>query len=134
RVYVHTEKGVVPGVLGWPANHTRSRENGKGEEPSRKNIFVDVGCTSQEEVEELGIHVGCVITFSDEFATLNNRYYLGRALDNSAGGFMIADVALLWKENNKKLPFGLYVVNAVQEEIGLPGAEMIAHHIKPDGA
>src|SRR5690606_41171778 len=80
RVYVHTEKGVVPGVFGWPAIHTRSRENGKEEAPSLKNIFVDVGCTSKEEVEELGIHVGCVITFSDEFATLNNRYYLGRAL------------------------------------------------------
>ena len=36
------------------------------------------------------------------------------------------------KKNNKKLPYGLYVVNAVQEEIGLRGAEMIARRIKPD--
>ena len=45
---------------------------------------------------------------------------------------MIAEVARRIKENNVKLPFGLYVVNAVQEEIGLRGAEMIAHRIKPD--
>ena len=45
---------------------------------------------------------------------------------------MIAEVARLLKENKKKLPFGLYVVNAVQEEIGLRGAEMIARRIKPD--
>ena len=45
---------------------------------------------------------------------------------------MIAQVARLLKENKKKLPFGLYVVNAVQEEIGLRGAEMIARRIKPD--
>src|SRR3546814_15711370 len=38
------------------------------------------------------------------------------------------------KENKKNLPFGLYIVNAVQEEIGLRGAEMIANHIRPDVA
>jgi putative aminopeptidase FrvX len=48
------------------------------------------------------------------------------------GGFMIAEVARLLKKNNKKLPYGLYVVNAVQEEIGLRGAEMIARRIKPN--
>jgi putative aminopeptidase FrvX len=37
----------------------------------------------------------------------------------------------LLKENRKQLPFGLYIVNAVQEEIGLRGAEMIARRIKP---
>jgi len=50
------------------------------------------------------------------------------------GGFMIAEVARLLKENKKELPFGLYIVNAVQEEIGLRGAEMIAHTIKPNAA
>jgi putative aminopeptidase FrvX len=83
-------------------------------------------------VEALGIHVGCVITYEDEFMVLNNRYYVGRALDNRVGGFMIAEVARLLKENNKTLPFGLYIVNAVQEEVGLRGAEMIANRIKPN--
>jgi putative aminopeptidase FrvX len=45
---------------------------------------------------------------------------------------MIAEVARILKENKKKLPFGLYIVNAVQEEIGLRGAEMIARRIKPN--
>jgi putative aminopeptidase FrvX len=45
---------------------------------------------------------------------------------------MIAEVARLLKQNKKKLPYGLYVVNAVQEEIGLRGAEMIARRIKPN--
>jgi putative aminopeptidase FrvX len=56
-----------------------------------KNIFLDVGAKSKKEVEEMGIHVGCVITYEDQFMTLNNRYYVGRALDNRIGGFMIAD-------------------------------------------
>lgn len=132
RVNIHTDKGVVKAVFGWPAIHTRSGE--KEEVPSLKNIFLDCGCTSKEEVEALGIHVGTVVTYEDEFMILNDRYYVGRALDNRAGGFMIAEVARLLKENKKKLPFGLYVVNSVQEEIGLRGAEMIADYIKPNVA
>lgn len=132
RVNIHTEKGIVKAVFGWPAIHTRSGE--KEETPTLKNIFLDCGCTSKEEVEALGIHVGCVITYEDEFMVLNDRYYVGRALDNRAGGFMIAEVARLLKENKVKLPFGLYIVNSVQEEIGLRGAEMVAHRIKPNVA
>jgi putative aminopeptidase FrvX len=130
RVNIHTDKGIVKAVFGWPAIHTRSGE--KEEAPTLKNIFLDCGCTSSDEVEKLGIHVGCVITYEDEFMVLNNRYYVGRALDNRAGGFMIAEVARLLTENKKKLPFGLYIVNSVQEEIGLRGEEMMAHRIKPN--
>ena len=133
RVDIHTDNGIVKAVFGWPAIHTRLGGE-KEEAPTLKNIFLDCGCTSKEEVEAKGIHVGCVITYEDEFLVLNDRYYVGRALDNRAGGFMIAEVARLLKENAKQLPFGLYIVNAVQEEIGLRGAEMIAHHIKPNVA
>lgn len=130
RVNIHTDKGIVKAVFGWPAIHTRAGE--KEEAPTLKNIFLDCGCASKEEVEALGIHVGCVVTYEDEFMVLNDRYYVGRALDNRAGGFMIAEVARLLKENKKQLPFGLYIVNSVQEEVGLRGAEMIVDRIKPD--
>lgn len=133
RVNIHTDKGIRKAVFGWPAIHTRHDQE-KEETPKTKNIFLDCGCTSKEEVEALGIHVGSVITYEDEFMVLNDRYYVGRALDNRAGGFMIAEVARLLKENKKQLPFGLYIVNSVQEEIGLRGAEMIADRIKPNVA
>jgi putative aminopeptidase FrvX len=132
RVNIHTDKGIVKGVFGWPAIHVR--EPGKEESPSMKNLFLEVGATTKAEVEKMGIHVGCVCTFEDEFMIMNDRYYLGRALDNRIGGFMIAEVARLLKEKKDKLPFGVYFTNSVQEEIGLRGAEMIAHRIKPDVA
>lgn len=132
RVDIHTDKGIVKAIFGWPAIHVRTA--GKEDTPSLKNIFLDCGCTSKEEVEALGIHVGCVITYEDEFAVLNNRYYVGRALDNRIGGFMIAEVAKMLKETKTKLPFALYIVNSVQEEVGLRGAEMITHTINPDVA
>ena len=99
-----------------------------------ENIFLDCGCDSKEEVEKLGIHVGCVITYEDEFMLLNKNFYVGRALDNRIGGFMIAEVARLLKENKVKLPFGLYITNSVQEEVGLRGAQMITESINPDVA
>jgi putative aminopeptidase FrvX len=131
RVNIHTKKGIVKAIFGWPAIHTRQE---KDEPPSLKNIFLDCGCKNKEEVEKLGVHVGCVVTYEDEFMILNKKNFVGRALDNRIGGFVIAEVARLLKEEKTKLPFGLYIVNAVQEEIGLRGAEMIAHRIKPDVA
>ena len=82
----------------------------------------------------MGVHVGCVITYPDEFHVLNKDKFVCRALDNRMGGFMVAEVARLIKENKKKLPFGLYVTNSVQEEIGLRGAQMIAERIQPNAA
>lgn len=130
RVNIHTDKGIIKGVFGWPAIHTRSGEDAKLT-PLPHNVFIDVGADSKQEVLDMGIHVGCVITYEDEMLVLNDRYYVGRALDNRMGGFCIAQVARLIKENNIDLPFSLYIVNAVQEEVGLRGAEMIAATIKP---
>ncbi len=131
-VNIHTNKGVVKGVFGWPAIHTR--KTGKEETPKLDNIFIDVGCKTKKEVEKLGVHVGCVITYPDEFHVLNKENFVCRALDNRIGGFMIAEVARLIYENKKKLPFGLYITNSVQEEVGLRGAEMITKTIRPNVA
>ena len=132
RVNIHTDKGIVDAVFGWPAIHTR--HGGEEKSPKLDNIFLDCGCTTKEEVEKLGVHVGCVVTYKDEFMILNDTFYVGRALDNRVGGFMIAEVARLLKEKKKKLPFGLYITNSVQEEVGLRGAQMITERIKPDVA
>ena len=131
-VDIHTKKGRVKGVFGWPAIHTRNRA--KEEAPKLDNITIDVGAKNKAEVEKMGIHVGCVITYPDEFHILNKDKFVCRALDNRMGGFMIAEVARLLKENNKTLAFGLYITNSVQEEIGLRGAEMITETIKPNVA
>ncbi|OYU83602.1 MAG: peptidase M42 [Flavobacterium sp. BFFFF2] len=132
RVLIHTSNGTVPGVFGWPAIHTRMR--GKENHAELDNIFIDCGCTTKDEVEQLGIHVGCVITYPDEFMVLNGNRWVCRAIDNRIGGFMIAEVARLLKENNVTLPFGLYITNSVQEEVGLRGAEMITKTIRPNAA
>jgi putative aminopeptidase FrvX len=135
RVIIHGKKGPVKAVFGWPAIHTRlNNPEHKEPQPKLDNVFLDCGARNKKEVEQLGIHIGAVVTYQDGFDELANDYYIGRAFDNRVGGYMIAEVARLLKQNNKKLPYSLYVVNAVQEEIGLRGAEMIARRIKPDVA
>ena len=99
-VNIHTKKGIVKGVFGWPAIHTR--KSGKEETPKLDNIFIDVGAKDKKCLEELGVHVGCVITYPDQFHILNDNKFVCRAIDNRAGGFMIAEVARLLKENKKK--------------------------------
>ena len=134
RVTIHGKKGPVKAVFGWPAIHTRSGGNDKEQQPKVENLFLDCGARSKKEVEDLGIHVGSVVTYAEGFDEVSYGNYVARAFDNRIGGFMIAEVARLLKENKKTLPYGLYIVNAVQEEIGLRGAEMIARRIKPDVA
>src|SRR5215213_5089028 len=132
RVIIHGKKGPVKAVFGWPAIHTRINTPDKEPVAKVENLFLDCGARSKKDLEDLGVRVGSVVTYQDGFDELANDYYIGRAFDNRIGGYMIAEVARLLRENKKKLPFGLYVVNAVQEEIGLRGAEMIARRIKPN--
>ena len=133
RVVIHGDKGRVRGVFGWPAIHTRRGDEAKLQ-PKLENIFIDIGAKDKEEVLEMGVHVGSVITYPDELEVMNDRFYCGRALDNRMGGFCIAQVARLLKERSIELPFSLYVVNSVQEEVGLRGAQMITDRIKPQVA
>ena len=131
RAKVHTQNGTIPAVFGWPAIHVREDKE-KSPKLDVEKIVLDCGCSSAEEVKALGIHVGSVVTFDADLITLNQDFLVGRGLDNRIGGFMIAEVVRKIYENKQKLPFGLYIVNAVQEEVGLHGASMIAHRLQPD--
>jgi putative aminopeptidase FrvX len=130
RVNLWGDKGPVSGIFGHPAIHISYRKK----DADLDSIFIDVGASSKEEVEGMGINVGTVVTFKDELMELGKNYYSGRALDNRIGGFIIAEVARMLKEKGKELPYKLYIVNSVQEEIGLRGAQMVTQNIKPNVA
>jgi putative aminopeptidase FrvX len=129
KVRIHTETGEVPGVFGWPAVHTRKTDP---KTPSAENIFIDCGCASDDDVAKLGIKVGDCVTYDSVFTVMNKDFFVGRGQDNKMGGYIIASVLRMLRQNEIKLPFGLYVVNSVQEEVGLHGAGMVAHAIKPN--
>ncbi len=129
-VFVHTHDGKkVPGVFGWPAIHTREKRVDMG--PEVHDLWIDLGAESAKKVAKMGVEVGNCVTFDQPFFELG-KYYVGRSLDNKIGGYIIAEVARELKEEGTILPFDLYIVNAVQEEVGLFGARLIAQTIKPD--
>jgi putative aminopeptidase FrvX len=133
RVNIYGKKGIVKGIFGWPAIHTRYYQNNLNDSNIIPEIlFIDCGAKNKKEVEKLGIHVGAFITYDVGYDELANSRIIGRGLDNKIGGFIIAEVAKLIFINMKKINFGLYIVNAVQEEIGHKGAEIIAKRINPN--
>lgn len=132
KVVIHTRKnGRVEGVFGFPAIHTRKSSDDKSSKV--EDLFIDVFVDTKDQVKEMGIEIGNLVTFSDKFEEVGD-YYVGKSLDNKIGGVIIAEVLRKLHENNIQLPFDLYVVNSVQEEVGLYGARMIANRIKPDVA
>ena len=127
-VAIHTHDGkTVKGLFGWPAVHVRKEWEEKG--PAPHELWIDLGVDSAEKVAELGVEVGNCVTFDDPFFELGD-YYVGKSLDNKIGGYIIAEAAR--KLAKSELPFDLYIVNSVQEEVGLYGARLIAQTIKPD--
>ena len=76
RVNIHTRNGMVKAVLDEISHiHTRTASNEKS--PKLDNIFLDCGQKNKEEVENLGVHVGCVVTYEDEFMIMNKNFYVG---------------------------------------------------------
>ena len=130
RVTIHSDEGLVNGVFGWPAIHIRA--DIQDLYPDQHHLFVDAGFASKQEALDKGVRVGNIITYLDGFSILNERYFLGRALDNRIGGLIIAEVARIIHEQKIKLPYCLMFVNAVQEEVGLYGAKMIGERLRPD--
>tara|TARA_B110000967_G_scaffold92005_1_gene94669 strand:+ start:1522 stop:2586 length:1065 start_codon:yes stop_codon:yes gene_type:complete len=129
-VMIHTHDGKkVKGVFGWPAVHTRKSYTEMG--PDQHELWVDTGLKDKAAVNKAGVEIGNLITFDDQFHEMGD-YYVGRSLDNKIGGYIIAEALREITEKEIELPYDLYVVNSVQEEVGLHGAKKIAKHLQAD--
>lgn len=132
KVKVYNTKGdVIPGFFGSKAIHLRESDD---KQLKIDDLYIDLGCDSKEEVEKLGIEIGNYVVYDSEFKIYNGNKYVGKSLDDKMGGYVLSQVIKKLKENEDKLPFGLYIVNSVMEEIGLRGAQIVTQHIKPNVA
>jgi len=132
RISILGDKGVVEGVVGNTAIHLRRDDLANEKAPKVHELWVDVGASSQEEVEELGLRVGHPAVYADGPTEMGKDRLVSRAIDNRIGGFMIAQVMKKIAASKKKPAFTLVCLNAVQEEIGGYGAKMATHRIEPD--
>jgi endoglucanase len=130
RVTVQSRKGDYLGVIGSKAPHVLTPEERK-KLLDLKDMFIDVGASSREEVEEMGIRPGDpIVPVSDFFTLKNGELWGGKALDNRAGCAMAVEV--LRGLQDQVHPNVVFAGATVQEEVGLRGASTLAHLIKPD--
>ncbi|MFQ6112049.1 MAG: M42 family metallopeptidase, partial [Nitrospinota bacterium] len=124
--------GGVFGVVGVRPGHLMSEEEERKVLPTRE-LFIDVGANSREEVEALGIGIGSPITFESPLTSFHNPDLVcGKAIDDRLGCALV--VLLLRELKGEQLPWSLCAAAAVQEEVGLRGARMAAERVKPECA
>jgi endoglucanase len=123
RVILHGKKDVI-GIMGTKAVHMMSPDE-RNKAPKIEDYFIDLGLP-KDEVLKL-IEVGTPISRERELIELGNCI-TGKSLDNRISVYILIEML----KNLEKTPCDLYVVFSVQEEIGIRGANVAAHHINPD--
>lgn len=131
RVTITTRKGdEIIGVIGSKPPHILPADV-RNKVVDIKDMFIDVGAASKEEVLEWGVRPGDMVTPYFEFNVMKNeKYLLAKAWDNRIGCAIAIDVMKALQ--NEKHPNILYSVGNVQEEVGLRGAKTATHKIQPD--
>ncbi len=132
RVVIKTNKGTVTGIIGAKPPHLLSREE-RMKVVEKKDMYIDIGATKQEEVDEAGVRVGDPIIPVSEFTILaNKKTYLAKAFDDRVG--VAVAIEAMKKLGKAGHPNTLFSVATVQEEVGARGATTSAELIDPDVA
>lgn len=129
RVLIHTDKGEIPGVIGKKAIHLIEPKD-RDKVINLKKQFIDIGCSTRDEVEEL-IQIGDPVTFAVGVQSLQNDRATSRAFDDKMGAFIVTEVMKQIKEQGI-IAADLFAVSTVQEEIGLRGAATSSYGVNPD--
>ncbi len=120
--------GTVKGVIGSKPPHIMKPEEAKQVIPVEE-LFIDVGASSKEDVEKMGIGIGSVAVIDRGLEVLGNKDVVtGRAFDNKVG----VAVMIEFVKSLDNAPFDVYAVATAQEEVGLKGARTAAYSIGPD--
>ncbi|MEX0568209.1 MAG: M42 family metallopeptidase, partial [Candidatus Njordarchaeota archaeon] len=129
RVLIRTLNGnIIRGVVGVKPPHILDPKEKEKVIPL-DNLFIDIGVSSKEEAEKLGITVGSIAVIDRSVEKLGNPDFVtGRAFDDKVG--VITAVEAFKMINNQKVD--VYLVITVQEEVGLKGAKTAAYSIGPD--
>jgi endoglucanase len=132
RVLISTHKGDVIGVIGAKPPHLLTEEERK-KVVLKKDMYVDIGATSKQEVEQAGVRVGDPIIPVSEFTVLANpRTYMCKAFDDRIGCALL--VTAMQRADRTEYPNTLFGVATAQEEVGARGATTSVDQINPDVA
>jgi putative aminopeptidase FrvX len=127
HVQIHTDDGVVPGVVGQTAIHLRERDDESVDDISEQHV--DIGVDDREEAAEL-VERGDPITFEQTVTELAGERVAARGLDNRIGIWAAAEGLRRAAERDPTAT--VCAVSTVQEELGLRGAQMVGFDLAPD--
>jgi endoglucanase len=131
RWVILTNKGPVFALTGardvhvWPAE-----ERARG--VPREDIVLDVGATTKEVAEQLGIRPGDFIAPVSPFTVMARERYAAKAWDDRVGLLVMVEALRKLKAGGAKLPNSIYFVATAQEELGMRGAHVAVQTVKPD--
>jgi endoglucanase len=131
KVDICTDKGIYTGVVGVKSRHLLTTEDLK-RPISISDLWIDVGAKDEKELRGWGIEIGDPIVFHPNFQKIGKESILSKAIDNRAGCAILIDLAERMK--SKKIDYQLFLVAAVQEEVGSRGARVAAQTLGPDMA
>jgi len=132
RVIVRTKKSNIHGVIAAKPPHLLTEEERK-KVLERKDMFIDVGATSKEEAEEMGVKIGDPVVPWSPFSLIREgRIAMGKAFDDRIGAFIIMESIRRIKEGKIEHPNTVFGAATVQEEVGLRGAQTVSHVVDPD--
>ncbi len=125
RLMIKTKNGIVHGVITAKPPHLLKEEE-RNKVVKMDQMFIDVGATSKEEVEKLGIRIGDPIAPWSPFEqSKTGNTFFGKAFDDRLGAFIAVEVLRVLREGKIDHPNTYYAATTVQEEVGLRGASTV---------
>lgn len=130
KVQIQTSKGPVNGVIGLkPPQLVIDPEEMNKVIPAEK-MHIDVGTRSRKESEKLGVRLLDTVTLEKGLVMLGKDLVVGRGLDDRVGCAIL--MKIYEQLGTRKTKGKISCVWSVQEELGLRGAKVVSHTIKPD--
>jgi putative aminopeptidase FrvX len=134
RVVVRTKDGDLQGVIAAKPPHVLPEEEAK-QVVKKENMFIDIGATSYQEAVDLGIRIGDpVVPWSPFTVVQGGRVALGKGFDDRVGALIAMETVRRLSEGKIAHPNTVFGAATVMEEVGLRGAQTVAHVVAPDVA
>ncbi len=114
-VMVKTKDGAIQGVI-------------KTESNTYDDLYIDIECSSKEDVYAKGVVEGAWVCFINDFH-IDGDTIKAKALDNRISCAVAIE---LFKELSDSLSYQFYLIGTAQEEVGTRGAKTSTQVVKPD--
>lgn len=129
------EKKLIPCFCSYKAIHLEKPDDRK-KCPEHKDLVLDLGCTSKEEVESLGIKVGDLVVFDNSRLNMNfgkdGKFIVGSGLDDGVACGIVYDVLENLDEMELiKKNIRVYAACITSEETGARGVGPVVRKVQP---